>query len=49
MVAVETKDRKKEIIEKSVKGFQKLNMDNQMLILGYMLGIQRERQKKPTS
>lgn len=47
MTATETKDRKKEMIEKSAKQFQKLNEDNKMFILGYMLGVQQERQKQP--
>ena len=38
-------DKKKELIEKSAQEFQKLNEDNKMFILGYMLGIQQERQK----
>lgn len=46
MTATETKDRKKEMIEKSAKQFQKLNEDNKMFILGYMLGVQQERQKQ---
>jgi hypothetical protein len=45
MAAVEVKDRKKEMIEKSAEQFQKLNEDNKMFILGYMLGIQQERQR----
>lgn len=40
-----TEDKKKELIEKSAQEFQKLNEDNKMFILGYMLGIQQERQK----
>jgi hypothetical protein len=36
---------KKEMIEKATKEFKKLNNDNQMFILGYMQGIQQERQK----
>lgn len=39
-------DRKKELIEKTVQEFKQLNGDNQMFILGYMLGIQQERQVK---
>ena len=39
-------NKKKEMIEKTVQEFQKLNEDNKMFILGYMLGIQQERQKK---
>ena len=35
----------KEMIEKTAQEFQKLNGDNQMFILGYMLGIQQERQR----
>lgn len=38
-------DKKKELIEKSAQEFQKLNEDNKMFVLGYMLGIQQERQK----
>ena len=45
MAAVEMKDKKKEMIEKTAQEFQKLNSDNQMFILGYMLGIQQERQR----
>ena len=41
-------DKKKELIEKSVQGFQKLNEDSKMFILGYMLGVQQERQKSGT-
>ena len=40
-----TEDKKKELIEKTVQEFQQLNEDNKMFILGYMLGIQQERQK----
>lgn len=39
---------KRELIEKSVQEFQKMNDDNKMFILGYMLGIQQERQKVKT-
>lgn len=45
MAAVEMEDKKKEMIEKTAQEFQKLNDDNQMFILGYMLGIQQERQR----
>lgn len=45
MATVEAKDKKKEMIEKTAQEFQKLNGDNQMFILGYMLGIQQERQR----
>ena len=38
-------DKKKELIEKTAREFQKLNEDSKMFILGYMLGIQQERQK----
>lgn len=38
-------NKKKEMIEKTVQEFQQLNEDNKMFILGYMLGIQQERQK----
>ena len=41
----EIEDKKKEMIEKTAQEFQKLNGDNQMFILGYMLGIQQERQR----
>lgn len=43
------KRSKKELIEETVKEFQKLNEDNKMFILGYMLGIQQERQKAMTT
>ena len=42
MAAVAMEDKKKEMIEKTA---QELNGDNQMFILGYMLGIQQERQR----
>jgi hypothetical protein len=45
MAAVEVKDRKKELVEKTAEQFQQLNEDNKMFILGYMLGIQQERQR----
>ena len=45
MAAVEEKDRKKELVEKTAEQFQQLNKDNKMFILGYMLGIQQERQR----
>lgn len=38
-------DKKKELIEKSAQEFQKLNESNKMLVLGYMMGINQERQK----
>ncbi len=38
-------DKKKEVVERTAQEFQKLNEDNKMFILGYMLGIQQERQK----
>lgn len=41
MAAVAMEDKKKEMIEKTAQEFQKLNGDNQMFILGYMLGIQQ--------
>ena len=46
MAAVAMEDKKKEMIEKTAQEFQKLNGDNQMFILGYMLGIQQERQRR---
>ncbi len=45
MAAVAMEDKKKEMIEKTAQQFQQLNVDNQMFILGYMLGIQQERQR----
>jgi hypothetical protein len=45
MAAVAMEDRKKEMIEKTAQQFQQLNEDNKMFILGYMLGIQQERQR----
>lgn len=44
-MAAEVSKSKKEMIEKATKEFKKLNNDNQMFILGYMQGIQQERQK----
>lgn len=41
---MEEKTNKRELIEKTVQEFQKLNEDNKMFILGYMLGIQQGRQ-----
>lgn len=41
---MEDKTNKRELIEKTVQEFQKLNEDNKMFILGYMLGIQQGRQ-----
>ncbi|WP_279310944.1 hypothetical protein [Roseburia faecis] len=38
-------EKKKEMIEKTAKEFQKLNEGNKMFILGYMLGVEQERQK----
>ena len=38
-------DKKKELITKSAEEFSKLNEDNKMFILGYMFGIQQERQR----
>lgn len=38
-------DKKKELIEKSAQEYQKLSEDNKMFVLGYMLGVQQERQK----
>ena len=39
-------ERKKELVEKAALDFKKLHPDNKMFILGYMLGIQQERQSK---
>lgn len=39
-------DKKKELIESTAIEFEKLTEDNKMFILGYMQGIQCERQKK---
>lgn len=39
-------DKKREMIEKSVEEFKNLNEANKMFILGYMVGVQQERQKK---
>mgnify|MGYP005916854467 CR=1 FL=1 len=41
---MEDKTNKKELIEEAVLEFQKLNEDNKMFILGYMLGVQQGRQ-----
>ena len=40
-----TEDKKKELIEKSVQEFKKLDNDSKMIIIGYMIGIQQERSK----
>lgn len=45
MATVAIEDKKKEMIEKTAQQFQQLNEDNKMFILGYMLGIQQERQR----
>lgn len=45
MAAVAMEDKKKEMIEKTAQQFQQLNEDNKMFILGYMLGVQQERQR----
>ena len=37
--------KKKEIIEKTTKDFLKMGEDNKMLIIGYMLGVEHEKQK----
>lgn len=42
-------DNKKEKIEKTVQEFQKLTEDNKMFILGYMLGVQKEKEKQHTA
>ena len=39
------KKNKKEIVEKVTKGFLELGTDNKMLIIGYMLGVEHEKQK----
>ena len=39
------KDNKKELIERTTQEFAKMNDDNKMFILGYMLGVQQERQR----
>ena len=39
-----TEKNKKELIEEAVLEFKKLNEDNKMFILGYMLGVQQGRQ-----
>ncbi|MGN0393864.1 MAG: hypothetical protein ACI4EF_00710 [Coprococcus sp.] len=41
-------DPKREMIVQSAYEFHKLNEDDKLFILGYMLGIQQERQKKHT-
>lgn len=41
---MEEKTNKRELIEEAVLEFKKLNEDNKMFILGYMLGIQQGRQ-----
>lgn len=37
--------KKKEIIEKTTNGFLRMGEDNKMLIIGYMLGVEHEKQK----
>lgn len=41
---MEEKTNKRELIEEAVLEFKKLNEDNKMFILGYMLGVQQGRQ-----
>jgi hypothetical protein len=36
---------KKTLIESTVKDFTKMDPDNQMLIIGYMLGVQSEKER----
>ena len=45
MEEIEAKKIKLEMIEKSAEQFKHLNDDNKMFILGYMIGIEQERQK----
>lgn len=45
---MEDKTNKKEMIEKTVLEFRKLNEYDKMLILGYMLRVQQERQIQTT-
>ena len=45
---MEEKTNKKEMIEKTVLEFRKLNEYDKMLILGYMLRVQQERQIQTT-
>lgn len=40
------KEAKKELIERTAQEFQKLNEENKMFVLGYMLGIQSEKERK---
>lgn len=40
---METEDRKKFMIEKSAKEFLKLDNEDKLFILGYMLGIQHKK------
>lgn len=37
--------QKQEIIEETAKDFIKLDSNNQMLIIGYMLGVQSEKER----
>lgn len=46
MEKVMAEERKKELVERAALDFTKLHPDNKMFILGYMLGIQQERQSK---
>ena len=45
---MEDKTNKQEMIEKTVLEFRKLNEYDKMLILGYMLRVQQERQMQTT-
>ena len=45
---MENKTNKKELIEKTILEFQQLNEYDKMLILGYMLRVQQERQIQTT-
>ncbi len=42
-------DKKKETIERTASKFKKLEEKNKMFILGYMIGIQQEKQNRKTA
>lgn len=50
MATVENRkeDRKKDMIENAVQTFQKLNRDDQLLIIGYMLGVEDKSKRAET-
>lgn len=49
MAAVEVKDRKKELVEKTAEQFQQLNEDNKMFILGLYAGYSAGKTENDTA